>query len=191
MIPVNKGQGGHRIIEVIDPLCPACEAFSKVFKASKQLAGLDVKGVLFPLEKDCNWMIPQTLHPGSCAISEAVLCAGEGKVGAVLEWAMARNEELRSMAQENPQAVVAEIKKTFPELASCVGSPEAKSKVNKSLRWIVGNALPVLTPQLYVDGRRLCTEDTDLGFEYAMKKLLALSPAAQLGSADQKRPVKR
>jgi hypothetical protein len=31
---------------------------------------------LFPLDKECNWMVSESLHPGSCAVSEAVLCAG-------------------------------------------------------------------------------------------------------------------
>ena len=65
------------------------------------------------------------------------------------------------------------MRQAFPDLAACVGSPEVKSRLNKSLRWIVGNALPVSTPQLYVDGRRLCEEDTDLGLEYALERLLS------------------
>ena len=42
----------------------------------------------------------------------------------------------------------------------------------KSLRWAVANALPVMTPQLFVDGKRLCDEDTDLGLEYTLTQML-------------------
>ena len=51
----------------------------------------------------------------------------------------------------------------FPDLASCVGSAAARAKLNLSLRCAVKNRLQVLTPQVFVDGLRLCDEDTDLG----------------------------
>ena len=42
----------------------------------------------------------------------------------------------------------------------------------RSLRWAVANALPVMTPQLFVNGTRLCDEDTDLGLEYTLTRML-------------------
>jgi uncharacterized membrane protein len=199
MVQIHPAAGGQKTVEVVDPLCPACAAFSKALKNSGSYAKLDIKGVLFPLEKDCNWMIPQTLHPGSCAVSEAVVCAQEGKAAAVLDWALANNEEIRKVSRDDPQAAYAAVRQAFPDLASCVGSPEAKSRINKSLRWIVSNSLPVLTPQLYIEGRRLCAEDTDLGLEYALGKLLnpeekpgeAGEAGPAKGAAGHKQPVKR
>ena len=46
-----------------------------------------------------------------------------------------------------PWAAERIVKQRFPELAACVGSPEAKSRLNKSLRWSVSNNIRVLTPQ--------------------------------------------
>ncbi len=54
-----------------------------------------------------------------------------------------------------------------------------RAKLNKSLRWAVSNAVPVLTPQLYVRGQKVCDEDTDLGLEYALTRML---DAQELGS---------
>ena len=36
----------------------------------------------------------------------------------------------------------------------------------------MSNRLPVLTPQLYVEGRKLCDEDTDLGMDFALSHML-------------------
>jgi len=36
----------------------------------------------------------------------------------------------------------------------------------------VSNALPVLTPQLFVGDKRVCDEDTDLGLEYTIARML-------------------
>ena len=60
----------------------------------------------------------------------------------------------------------------FPTLKSCVGSASAKAKLNKRLRWAVSNKLSVMTPQVFVDGVKLCDEDTDLGMDFALSRLL-------------------
>jgi hypothetical protein len=53
-----------------------------------------------------------------------------------------------------------------------------KTKLNRSMRWVVQNELPVITPQLYVDGVKLCDADTDLGLDWALSRLLARGPGA-------------
>ncbi len=53
-----------------------------------------------------------------------------------------------------------------------MGTAVAKNKMVKSLRWAVANALPVMTPQLFIKGKRLCDEDTDLGLEYTLNKMV-------------------
>ena len=53
-----------------------------------------------------------------------------------------------------------------------VSEPEARSRLNKSLRWTVANNVRVLTPQLYVGNVKLCDEDVDLGLEYALRILI-------------------
>jgi hypothetical protein len=60
----------------------------------------------------------------------------------------------------------------FPELASCVGSSAARAKLNLALRFAVKNHLQVLTPQVFVNGLRLCDEDTDLGLDFALPRLI-------------------
>lgn len=158
-------------VEILDPLCPACKGFSERLAASGLGADLQIKLVLFPLDKECNWMVNESLHAGACAVSEAMLCAGEG-AERVLEWAFQRQEELRGLGGQGPAAIYGRIKRDFPELAACVGQSAVRARINKSLRWIVANSLPVLTPQLFVRNQKVPDEDTDLGLDYVLSRVL-------------------
>lgn len=183
MLPLHTVAGGLKSIELLDPLCPACKAFDDRLAASGMKDQLDLQGVLFPLDNECNWMVPTAVHPGACEVSEAILCAQKNP-RPVIEWAFAHQEELRTLATRDRKALVERIKTQFPDLASCIGKPSTKTRLNRSLRWAVNNSLPVLTPQLYVNGQKLCDEDTDLGLEYSLSRLLAAQKAPQ-GAAAQ------
>jgi len=171
-------RGGGRVpaVEVLDPLCPACKGFAQRLAASSAADQLRIKYVLFPLDKECNWMVNESLHPGACAVSEAVLCAGD-RAPAVLSWALGNHEALRALGSGSSAAVYQRIRKEFPELGDCVGRPAVRARVNKSLRWIVANSLPVLTPQLFVGNQRIPDEDTDLGLDYVLARVLAAGAA--------------
>jgi hypothetical protein len=172
------GGKGTPAIEVFDPLCPSCKALEDRLEASGLGTELDRRLVLFPLDSTCNWMVGTTIHPGACAISEAVLCAGSAKAGAVIDWAFLNQDEIRTKAGAAPdpetgEAVAGDMASAqFPELADCIGSAKVKSQINKSLRWAVANQLQVLTPQLYVRGKKLCDEDTDIGMDYSLRRLI-------------------
>jgi hypothetical protein len=116
-------------------------------------------------------MVTESLHPGACAVSEAVLCAGE-ELPDVLEWAALNVTDLRAAGARGAREVQARIRERFPQLAGCIGRPGVRSRLNKSLRWVGSNSLPVLTPQLFVGGRKVCDDDTDLGLEYALARML-------------------
>ncbi|HOX46656.1 MAG TPA: vitamin K epoxide reductase family protein [Myxococcota bacterium] len=164
--------GGVRALEVLDPLCPACKGFHERLEASGLLGRLDLEAALFPLDKECNWMVTTSVHPGACAVSEALLCAGE-RAPEVLAWSFENHESIRERAKEDPASARASVVKAFPALAGCVGKPAVAARLNKALRWAVANSLPVLTPQLYVQDQKLCDEDTDLGLEFTLTRLLA------------------
>lgn len=196
MIPLRSGKSGVASIEVLDPLCPACKAFDARLSASSLRGRLELKAVLFPLDSKCNWMVTEALHPGACAVSEAVLCAagldGSQKDAAaaqeVLEWAFENQEDLRALAAQDEAKVRGEIERRFPKVKGCLGSYLVKNKLTKSLRWAVANAIPVLTPQLFVGPTRMCEEDTDLGLEYTLSRMLA--PEA-LEAARKRQPPPR
>jgi uncharacterized membrane protein len=171
LLRLDHNPGGAAAIEILDPLCPSCKGFEDRLEASGLGAGLDRRVLLFPLDNACNWMVSSAVHPGACAISEAVLCAEQPAW--VLAWAFENQENIKVAAASDPKAAAAMVVAAFPDLKGCVGSARVRSKLNKSLRWAVKNELPVLTPQLYVGGVKLCDEDTDLGLDYALSRLLA------------------
>jgi len=129
-----------------------------------------------------------------------VLCAGD-RAPEVLTWSLEHNEELRALGAEDAKArptkkgppeyarVYARVLQEFPSLGDCVNKPAVRSRINKSLRWIVSNSMPVLTPQLYVGGRKMCDEDTDLGLEFSLQRLLGARASTALSGAAAATPA--
>lgn len=174
------------MIEILDPLCASCRGFEARFSEHRAASEVSRRAVLFPLDHACNWMIGESIHPGACVVSEAVLCAG-GDAEDVLAWAFEHQEEIHAAATAAAEgaedtraardaaasaAVTRMVRSRFSSLEDCIGSPTAEARLNRSLRWAVANHLPVLTPQVYVEGTRLCDEDTDLGLDWALARLL-------------------
>lgn len=176
-LPLGASSGGVPTIEVLDPLCPACKGLSLRIAASGLADRLDREMVLFPLDAACNWMVEDSLHPGSCTVSEAILAAGPS-APEVLAWVLDHQAELREIGGSDPQELASRMVRQFPQLSGALGSPAVKAKLNRSLRWVVSNSLPVLTPQLFLAGRKVCDEDTDLGLEYVVTRILAERPAS-------------
>ncbi len=177
MVPLDQNSTGTLAVEVFDPLCPACKAFDKRLAASGLDAKIQRRAVLFPLDDTCNWMVEGAVHPGACTVSEAILCADAAKgngptANMVIEWAFEAQDSIRAAAKTDATAAKRMIGERFPDLAACVGTAEVQQRLNKSLRWAVAHSIPVLTPQLYVGGTKLCPEDTDLGLEYSLTGLL-------------------
>jgi Vitamin K epoxide reductase family/Thioredoxin len=188
LLAFGNRSGSTALIEVLDPLCPACRAFERRFDrmALARSAKRDV--LLFPLDNSCNWMVDQAVHPGACAISEALLCASD-QAEEVLAWAFKEQENIVAAERADKGSAAKMVTRHFPVLAGCVGSSKARARLNKALRWAVDNKLPVLTPQLYVEGRRLCDADTDLGLDYMLTRLTSLGSRAQ-GRASTPAPAR-
>lgn len=169
MVPL--GGSGTRGVALLDPLCPACKAFDARLEASGLREKIELDAVLFPLDSACNWMVKTSLHPGACAVSEAVLCDPPNS-RRIMEWAFDNQEALIAEAKADEKKLRERLLRQFPAVKGCLGGPTVKNKLNKSLRWAVANALPVLTPQLFIGDRRICDEDTDLGLEYTVAGML-------------------
>jgi uncharacterized membrane protein len=172
LVPLGAPRGATTMIEVLDPLCPSCRGFEERFAQIDAAQEITRKALLFPLDNACNWMVTEAIHPGACAISEAVMCAGTD-AEKVLHWAFEHQEEITTAERAKAGAAASMAGQAFPAIARCIGSPSARSKLNASLRFAVRNKLNVLTPQVFVQGLRLCDEDTDLGLEYALPRLIA------------------
>jgi uncharacterized membrane protein len=171
MIPLGTGMGGTPAVAVVDPLCPACKGFDDRMRASGLYKKLSLEAVLFPLDATCNWMVKESLHHGACAVSEAMLCDRDG-AEEILDWAFNHQAQLRDTAKDDESKLRQRIEQQFPKVRGCLGTAKIRNQLNKSLRWAVANALPVLTPQLFIGDKRVCDEDTDLGLEYTITQML-------------------
>lgn len=184
MVPLD-GNGDTDVIEVFDPLCPACKGLQERLDASGLAARLKRRAVMFPLDSECNWMVSRSLHPGACRVSKAVLCAAHSKsvsVDAVVDWAFEQQSALLKLGEQDLDAVTERVVGKFSALKACLSSPQVEARLNQSLRWTVANKLTVLTPQVFIDGVKLCDEDTDLGLDFTLNTMLGLHDAGQLAT---------
>lgn len=172
LVPIGAQTRSVTMLEVLDPLCPSCRGFERRFSAHPAAAQVSRRVLLFPLDAECNRMLDTSLHPGACAISEAVLCA-EDDAEEVLDWAFEHQEEIRERETASAGAARHMAEERFPSLRACLGSDAVRAELNRSLRWAVLNQLPILTPQVYVENTRICDEDTDLGLDYVLTRLLS------------------
>jgi hypothetical protein len=161
----------HKALEIFDPLCPACKAFEERLQAARLDRRLQRDLLLFPLDNTCNWMVDSAMHPGSCDVSLAVLCAGDHAQD-VIDWAFAEQRNILKETARDKRAAERMVVQRFPNLQTCMKSATTKARLSQSLRWAVRNQVPVLTPQFYVNDKRLCDEDTDLGLEYTLTRML-------------------
>ena len=164
-----------QVVEVFDPLCPACRGFEERFGAQSASAEVSRQVLLFPLDDECNWMVDDAIHAGACAVSEAILCADSDSsvaVDEVVSWAFAEQEEIREASEADATAAASRARERFPALASCIGSPQVRARLNVGLRFAVENQIPIVTPQLFVNGTRMCDEDTDLGMDFILRRLI-------------------
>jgi uncharacterized membrane protein len=172
LLSVGAVQGPTEAVFVLDPLCPACKAFHKRVNETRFAKSLSYKILLLPLDAECNWMLKDSMHPGACVLSKALLCAGD-QAGSMLDFIYENQEEMRMAGVgKHVEQIRAKIVEKYANVRDCLDSPDTTIRLNKALHWAVKNSLPVLTPQLYLNGKRLCDEDTDLGLEYALTKLL-------------------
>ncbi len=154
-----------------DPLCPTCKALDDRMNVEGVLESLDITLVLMPLDTSCNWMLDQSLHPGACTVSKAVLC-GKEQARQVLEWAFDNQEYLTRAGKQGEPTLRAVIQQRFgPSMLTCIDSRDTKVKLNRHLHFAADNGVPVSTPQVYLGRRKICDEDTDLGLRFALKQL--------------------
>jgi hypothetical protein len=155
-----------------DPLCPTCKAFHERIVDEGIFERLDVSLALFPLDTDCNWMLDRSLHPGACLVAKAVLCGGNDKARAVLEWAFDNQEELTALGKRGAAPLGAKIAERWgPEISACTAKAQTSTRLNQQLHFAANHHIPVSTPQMFLGDVRICDEDTDLGLKYTLAQL--------------------
>lgn len=163
------------MVEVFDPLCNSCRAFEERLSLLDVSAQLERKLLPFPLDNECNWMVGQSLHPGACLVSQALICADPERRASMMQTIFDKQEELLALGRDRPK-LLQELKTMFPATTSCMDTPKTKAKLNQFLRTAVKARIPVSTPQAFVRGQKLCDADTDLGLDWALTQLIQRSP---------------
>jgi uncharacterized membrane protein len=153
-----------------DPLCPTCKSLHERLRGAGVLDRLDVELALFPLDSDCNWMLDQPLHPGACKVSKAILCAKSP--AAMLDWAYDNQAELAESAKSGGKALDQMITARWgAEVTRCMVDRATQLKLNRHLHFAASNAIAVSTPQVFIEGQRLCDEDIDMGLMFALRTI--------------------
>jgi protein-disulfide isomerase len=153
-----------------DPLCPTCKSLHERLREAGVLDRLDVELSLFPLDSECNWMLDQPLHPGACKVSKAILCAKSP--AAMLDWAYERQTELAEAARTGGKVLDQFISARWGvEVTRCMNERATLQRLNRHLHFAAANAIAVSTPQIFIEGQRLCDEDIDMGLMFALHTL--------------------
>ena len=154
-----------------DPLCPTCRDFHRRLVVEGIYERLDTTLALFPLDNECNWMLDHALHPGACTMARAVICGGARALD-VLEWSYDNQESISNAAKASTESLEGVIAARWgKELVACMATAATKQTLNKHLHFAADNSVPVSTPQLYLDGKRLCDEDIDIGLRFTLAQL--------------------
>lgn len=154
-----------------DPLCPTCKAFHQRLVVGDMFEKLDAKLALFPLDSECNWMLDQPMHPGACIVSRAVICGGP-QSRTVLEWAYDEQDMLTEAGKQGAKQLTAVIERRWgKQMTQCMERASTKRTLNNHLHYATDNSIPVSTPQVYLEGKRFCDEDTDIGLRFSMAQM--------------------
>lgn len=174
ILPLRTGGSAEPVdtLMVTDPLCAACKSLHARLATSDFAPRLSFRTLLLPLDSECNWMLKDSMHPGACLLSRAILCAGD-RAAEMLDFIYENQEEMRMDGiGKRLDRIRERVVSRFPDIAGCLDRPETKIRLNKALHYAADLALPLLTPQVYLNGRRLCDEDTDLGLAFALTRLI-------------------
>lgn len=144
-----------RVVEYSDFLCPACRAIAGAFKdflpQSQGRISLSFKN--YPLDKDCNDVIQQTIHPGACWVARGAICAaGQGRF-----WEY--HDQVFEAPPNKPQRgdvlkIAGRAGLDAGALATCLDAPGTDSQLKAQIA--EANRVGVHgTPTLFLNGKKL------------------------------------
>src|SRR5580704_11475749 len=115
-----------------DPLCPTCRSFHDRLVDEGVFERLNVTLVMFPLDSECNWMLDRALHPGACVMAKAVLCGGDDKARAILEWSYDKQDDLEQLGKQGAAPLTAKIAQRWGgDLVACMTGKQVNIQLNE------------------------------------------------------------
>jgi protein-disulfide isomerase/uncharacterized membrane protein len=174
-----------RVVEYSDFLCPFCRAIAGAFNdfLPQSQGRISVSFKNYPLDKACNDVVQQTIHPGACWVARGALCAtGQGRF-----WEY--HDRVFEAPPTNPQrSDVLRIGGSAGldpgALAACLDSPGTQSQLKAQIA--EANRVGVHgTPTLFLNGKKLPRLDDFIAMVEKEGARLGLPPLAKPAPAVQ------
>lgn len=149
-----------QVVTYSDFLCPYCRSLAAALNQFVPTTGgrVSVRFKNYPLDQDCNPLLPRNTHPGACWLARGAVCAQEqGKF-------QAYHDKVIATALDKPGA--GDVRRLAEEagldggkLAACLPAPATQAKVAADIA--EGRRVGVQgTPTVLIDGRKLPELDT-------------------------------
>jgi protein-disulfide isomerase/uncharacterized membrane protein len=144
-----------KVVEFADFLCPTCRNIAGAFDNYLPTTGGRVAVYFknYPLEKECNPNLQQTIHPGACVLAMGGICANEqGKFWQYHDRVFAG--ALGSPGVADAQRLAGEAGLDAAAFESCLKSSRPRNVLLSELAEAKAGGV-VGTPTLFINGKRL------------------------------------
>jgi hypothetical protein len=90
----------------------------------------------------------------------------------MLDWAYEQQPALAEAAKSGGKVLEQFISARWgQDVVRCMGDRATLQRLNRHLHFAASNAIAVSTPQVFIEGQRLCDEDIDMGLMFALHTL--------------------
>jgi len=140
-------------VEFLDPLCFFCNVLVYWQKEFKSEEAVFIKRY-FPLDKDCNEALRESLHPLACELSKLLLCVDEKTVDAIFDGLIKNGQNFEDF-EELSTFLSYYVSKT--QIEQCLVNQEISSTLSMHIKQ--GLELGIRgTPTLYLNGKLVSFE---------------------------------
>jgi protein-disulfide isomerase/uncharacterized membrane protein len=144
-----------QVVEFSDFLCPFCRNLAGAFTQFIPQAGNRVVVYFknYPLDKECNASLKQTVHPGACWLAMGAVCAiNQGKFQSYHDHVF--GSELHDPKPADVARVAGEAGLNPAAIEGCLADPHTKQQVVAQIEEGVRLGVQA-TPTLFVNGKKL------------------------------------
>jgi protein-disulfide isomerase len=165
-----------QVIEFSDFLCPFCRGLAGAFKdfMPRSQGRIAVLFKNYPLDKECNPHLNNTIHPGACWVARGGVCAQQqGKFWAYHDRAFENPPQAPGRADVVKIATDAGL--DAAAMASCLDSPAAQARLAADIADAERTGVKA-TPTLFINGKKLPRVNDFLLMVEKESKRLGLPP---------------
>ncbi len=175
------------IVDFSDFMCPHCRTTAKRLADIEKKYPNAVRVVYkhYPLDKECNNLLKQDFHIGSCKLSYLSYCAGKTKdVFWKVHDALFDKQSQLTISPSFQQKAIINITRqqnvNMASMKSCMTSPTTKQAIVSDIE--LGNYLHVTgTPAVFINGRKV----TGLPIDFFLQQLLRFEAKKLVSSTQQ------